>query len=84
MTRVTPPGELLDACRALAHDTLGCEPATLREYKRLIDAGFAGTYGEGLTLEARSSGAHARGVTAEAIAERRQAVQSRGRTQAGG
>jgi enoyl-CoA hydratase len=83
VNRVTTPGDLLDTCRALARDMLGCDPATLREYKRLIDDGFAMPYAEGLALEARSSAAHARGVTAETIARRREGVQSRGRAQSG-
>jgi enoyl-CoA hydratase len=84
VNRLTEPAELVSTCQALARDSLGCEPATLRGYKQLIDAGFAENFGEGLSLEARRSAAHGRGVTADAIAQRRQAVQSRGRSQAGG
>jgi len=84
VNRVTSPEELLPTCRALAADSLDCEPETLREYKGLIDAGFAEPYGQSLALEARRSAKHARRVTADAIAERRESVQRRGRTQAGG
>jgi enoyl-CoA hydratase len=82
--RVTPPGELLDSCRALAEDMLSCDPESLRGYKQLIDRGFAVSYGEALDLEQRVSGEHVRGVTPAAIASRRDAVQRRGRKQSGG
>ena len=84
VNRVTAPEDLLDTSRALARDTLGCEPETLRAYKALLDTGFEQTYAEGLALEARRSADHARSVSAESIAERRAAVQSRGRSQSGG
>jgi enoyl-CoA hydratase len=84
VNRLTEPAELVPTCQALARDSLGCEPATLRAYKQLIDAGFAENFGAGLSLEVRSSAAHARNVSADSIAERREAVQSRGRSQAGG
>jgi enoyl-CoA hydratase len=82
VNRVVAPAELLPACRALAADMRSCDPATMRAYKRLIDDGFATTFGEGLRLETERSREHARTVTPQAIAERRAAVQARGRRQA--
>ena len=84
VNRVVPPAELLPACRQLAADMLSCEPASLRGYKQLIDAGFATTYEEGLRLEARVSREHAKAITPEMVAKRRGAVQERGRRQTGG
>ena len=81
---MTPPRELLETCISLARDMLSCDPETVRGYKRAIDGGFEGTYAEGLRLEVRSSAEHARRVGADAIAKRREAVQQRGRAQAGG
>jgi enoyl-CoA hydratase len=81
VSRVVAPEELLPTCRALARDMLSCDPTTLRGYKRVIDAGFAATFAEGRRIETEASHAHARDVTADAIAERRRAVQERGRSQ---
>jgi enoyl-CoA hydratase len=81
VNRVTEPDELLPTCRALASDMLSCVPEALRGYKRVIDDGFAGTYRDGLAQEARASSEHMRTVRPEAVAERRAAVQRRGRDQ---
>lgn len=81
VNRVVPAAELLGTCRALARDMLSCDPTVLRAYKRVIDEGYATTFGEGLRLEARASRAHVASVTPEQIAARRRAVQERGRAQ---
>ena len=36
---------------ALAHDMLSCDPDMLKAYKRVIDDGYATTFGEGLRIE---------------------------------
>jgi len=79
VNRVVAPTELLPTCRRLAADMRSCVPEVMRAYKKLIDDGFAATFGEGLTLESARSREHARAVTAETIATRRAQVQSRGR-----
>ena len=84
VNRVVPPAELLPAARALARDMLSCEPAVMRAYKRVIDQGFAATFADGLRLEAEANRAHARTLTPEAVAARRQGVQARGRSQSRG
>jgi enoyl-CoA hydratase len=84
VNRVVAPAELLPVCQQLAADMLSCDPASLRGYKQLIDAGFATTYEEGLRLEARVSRDHAKAITPEMVAKRRAAVQERGRRQSGG
>jgi len=81
VNRVVAPAELLPACRALAADMRSCVPEVMRAYKRLIDDGFAATFGDGLRLESARSREHARAVTPEAIATRRAQVQARGRDQ---
>jgi enoyl-CoA hydratase len=81
VNRVVAPEELLPTCRALAADMLGCVPEALRGYKRVIDAGFATTFSEGMAMEGRASRDHARSVTPELLAQRRGRVQERGRSQ---
>jgi enoyl-CoA hydratase len=81
VNRVVPPAELLPVCRALAADMLSCDPDVLRAYKRVIDDGYATTFGEGLGLEKARSRDHAASVTPEKIAARRALVQARGRAQ---
>ncbi|MEO8601489.1 MAG: enoyl-CoA hydratase [bacterium] len=84
INRVVEPEALLPTCRALAADMLSCEPAVMRAYKRVIEAGYAATFADGLVIENEASRAQARGVTPQALAARRAAVQARGRTQSGG
>jgi len=81
VSRVVPPAALLDEARALAQDMLSCVPEVLCGYKAVIDQGFAGTFEDGLVLESRVAGEHARSVRPEAIAERRRGVIERGRRQ---
>ncbi|HZR81031.1 MAG TPA: enoyl-CoA hydratase [Candidatus Binatia bacterium] len=81
VNRVVAPDELIPACRAIARDMMSCEPDVVRSYKRIIDQGFATTFGEGLRLEDEASRAHMRGVTRDAIAARRAGIQQRGRSQ---
>ena len=81
VNRVVEPDELLPTCRALARDMLSCDPVLMRGYKRVIDEGFALSFADGLRLENDASRAHARTLTADAIATRRAGVQARGRAQ---
>ena len=57
VNRVVPAHELLPICRQLALDMLSCEPRSLRGYKRMIDDGYAATFGDGMrwSRAARSS-----------------------------
>lgn len=82
VNRVVAPEELLPACRQLARDIVDTDPATRSEIKRIMDAGWATTLDEGLKVELAASRAHSeREVTAEKVAERRAAIQARGRAQ---
>jgi enoyl-CoA hydratase len=83
VNRVVAPAELLPICAALARDMLSCDPVVMRGYKRVIDEGYAATFAAGLALEGERSRAHARTLTADAIAARRAGVQARGREQQG-
>lgn len=83
VSRVVPPDELLPTCRGLARDMLSCEPSTLRGYKKVIDDGFATTFGEAMTLESERSRAHAKSVRPDQIEGRRAGIQARGRQQSG-
>jgi enoyl-CoA hydratase len=84
VNRVTEPEELLPTCRSLADDMLSCVPEALAGYKQLIDEGFAMTYGDALSHESRASAEHMRSIRAESVADRRAAIQQRGRSQSGG
>ena len=84
VNRVTAPDELLPTCRARAKDMLSCQPDALRSYKRMIDEGFAMNYGDALSYESRVSRASMREIRTEDVAGRRDAIQRRGRDQAGG
>lgn len=81
VNRVVEPAELLSSCRALAREMLSSDPITMRAYKRLIDRGFALPYGEGLELEREAARDHFRSVDPAKVAERRRAIQERGRNQ---
>lgn len=83
VNRVLPPDALLPAALALAADMASSEPGMLRAYKRLIDEGHGMALGEAMALEARCSAEWAAAQTPQALARRREAVQQRGRAQAG-
>ncbi|MDP3626413.1 MAG: enoyl-CoA hydratase [Hydrogenophaga sp.] len=83
VNRVLSPDALLPAALALAADIASAEPGMLRAYKRLIDEGFDLPMGEAMALEARRSSERAAAQTPEELARRREAVQERGRAQAG-
>ncbi|MFW6093368.1 MAG: enoyl-CoA hydratase [Pseudomonadota bacterium] len=84
VNRVVAPDQLLPTCRQLARDIVSTDRTTRDEIKRLIDAGWSSTLAEGLALESEASERHSRTeVTPEKVAERRAAIQSRGRDQSG-
>jgi enoyl-CoA hydratase len=83
VNRVVPQAELLPTARKLAEDMLSVIPEMLVAYKKVIDDGFAATFGEGLAIEAERARAANRAVTSDSIEKRRAEVQARGRGQAG-
>ena len=84
VNRVVEPNALLPVCEELAHDMLSCDPRTLRTYKRVVDDGYATSFGEGLRLESATSKEHLKSVTAQAVGARRAEIQNRGRQQSKG
>ncbi len=82
VNRVVSPEELLPVCKSLATDIISTDPATRREIKRIMDAGWHSSLSEGLAEEARATRAHDRSeAPAEKVAQRRAAIQDRGRRQ---
>ncbi len=81
---VTSPPELLPACRKLAQDMLSVPDAGLRNYKRIIDQGYAVAFGEAMKLERELSGAANRGVEPGAVEAARKLVRARGQQQTRG
>jgi enoyl-CoA hydratase len=81
VNNVVAPEELLPFARKLAADMASIDLAFLAQYKRLIDEGYAVSFGEGMALEARISSAANSEVTPEEVEARRAAVQDRGRGQ---
>lgn len=81
VNHVVAPDDLLPLARRIASDMASIEPGFLANYKRLIDEGYAASFGEGLALEAERSSAANRAVSPEEVESRRAAVQQRGRTQ---
>jgi len=81
VNRVVPAEDLLTVAKALAADMATIPVETLTTYKRIIDDGFAESFGEGMKLEHRRSSELNRKVTPEAVEARRAGIQSRGRGQ---
>ena len=81
VNRVVPAAELMATARALAADMATIDPAFSAAYKRLINDGYATTFGEGMAIEAERSTAANSQVSASAVEAARTAVQARGRTQ---
>ena len=81
VNRVVEPEMLMETCRQLARDMLGCDRKTLRRYKDVVDTGYATTFREGMALELKASKEHMAAVGSESIAARRAGIQDRGREQ---
>jgi len=65
----------------LAAEMATIDPPMLRAYKRLLDDGEALALGAAMALESERSGAWAAAQSASELAIRREAVQTRGRSQ---
>lgn len=81
VNRVYAADDLVPSAVKLAHEMASCDPVLLRNYKRIIDDGFATTFGEGQRMEVTRSAEHAASVTAQSVEAARQAVTARGRSQ---
>jgi enoyl-CoA hydratase len=81
INRVFSPEELLPAAKKLAADIATCEPDMVRRYKALIDHGNDLAFGQAMSLEQWTARADNVKVTAESVAQKREGIQQRGRTQ---
>lgn len=81
VSRVVEPEALLETAQALAADMASTDPDFLRGYKRLIDDGYAMNFGDAMKYEESRPFGHLTNMNPESIAERRQQVTARGRTQ---
>ena len=75
---------IVSPTRELAEQILSVHPGAVRGYKQLLQAGFAGTLGEGMAMERDRATEFARGVRAETIEARREGVRQRGKREVGG
>ena len=81
VNRVVEVDDLAPEARKLAHDMASIDPTISRTYKKLIDDGDKLSAGEARRLETETTKALNAAVTPDSIAERRQQVQARGRSQ---
>jgi len=81
VNRVVSPQDLLPTARQLAQDMASMDPQMLRNYKALINDGFALPFGEAMALEAARSTQMNGQVSADEVEARRRAVMDRGRGQ---
>ena len=82
LNRVVPPEDLLPAAMVLAREIQSCDQAVIREVKRIADEGYETSLREGLRLELIASDEYsARNSPQARVAERRAAIQERGRAQ---
>jgi len=80
VNRVVDPDALIPTCEELARDMLSCVPEVMFRYKRQIDRAYDLSLGDAMTHELEINHLH-QGPPADVVAERRAAVQSRGRQQ---
>ena len=81
INRIVEPADLMPAALQLAAQMADIDGDMLVTYKAMINDGYDLAMGEGLKLEHERSVVHNRVVTPEMVADRRAAVQARGRTQ---
>ena len=81
VNRVVPAHQLVNIAKLLAADMATITPAFSRAYKKLIDDGYAATFGDGMKIENERSSAANATVGPEELEANRIAVQARGRTQ---
>jgi len=79
VSRVYADDELLPSAIEMAKVMTECDPITLKRYKKVIDEGFAMTYGDALKDELIQSQDHVKTSSAEKIEAARKEVVARGR-----
>lgn len=81
VNRVVTPERLMTEARQLAADMLSVVPEMLVAYKRVINDGYAMTYGDGLKLEGERARAANVSVQARDVEQRRASIRARGKAQ---
>ena len=82
VNRVVSDEALLPTCQQLAMDITSTEPVTRAEIRRIMDEGWHATLAEGMDIEKTANRAHDKSQRpGEQVAERRQQIQDRGRSQ---
>jgi enoyl-CoA hydratase len=81
VTKVVAADALMPEAMRTAAAIAALEPVMIARYKALIDEGFALPYREAMALEAERTKAQNRDFSPAAFAERREAIQARGRAQ---
>lgn len=81
VSRAVPADELLSEAMSIANDIASCVPQTVKVYKKLVDQGLESTFGAGREMEKLVMGHVNKSVGGDVIAERRKAVQERGKAQ---
>lgn len=82
VNRVVAPEELLPTCLALGNDMAGCNRATLRSVKRVVNEGLGMSLADGLAYEKMAAHYANQAVSQGDIAARRTEVMDRGSVQA--
>ena len=80
---VVAPESLIDHCRGLAREMLGCDRRTLADIRRAMRVGLHRTVEEGLLLEAKLAKESVARFDAAGFARTRRAVMNRGKNQVG-
>ena len=81
VNHVVEPDQLLPRALEMAENMCACVPHVLQQYKPLIDQGYAMPYDEALVWEERRAIESATLASAVVIAERREQVLQRGRSE---
>ena len=81
VNHVLPEDQLLPKAVELAESMCACVPGLLPRYKRLIEDGYSMPYADALKWEEQQAIASAREVMAQTIAQRREAVMEKGRSE---
>ncbi len=84
INRIVPAEELVPAALKLAADIASVPPAAVQDYKRLIDEGFAQSFGSSIAHEKATTGPRNAKVAPGEVAAAREGVMARGREQKGG
>lgn len=84
VNRVVPAEMLMATAKKLAADIAHAPAPAVQTYKKIIDQGFAASFGDGMMIEQRLSSAANAQMTPDRIAENRAGVMARGREQKDG